>query len=147
MLARVVVIGLIASCARPAPRTMPPGSPAPEPHVDELGSIMGRVQANVPFGFCEDGMVSGLELAGVEVIVTSPALERPLRTVTDDRGVYKVARLPAGRYQVEFRHHASPRLSRDGVQVRLRRITPVFVRLQGSDALAPRCVHFATPVL
>jgi len=76
-------------------------------------------------------------MQGVAVIATSPALSRPVSTVTDEHGAYTLSGLPPGTYRLAFRGPAAPEVQRDGIEVRQHRTTPVFVRLWISEPIAP----------
>ena len=55
------------------------------------GSIIGQVTDQ-----------SGAVLPGVMVTATSPALQRQVTSVTNERGEYRLAPLPVGLYEVAF---------------------------------------------
>ncbi|MBS1119896.1 MAG: Carboxypeptidase regulatory-like domain [Deltaproteobacteria bacterium] len=76
-------------------------------------------------------------MQGFAVIATSPALSRPVSTVTDGHGLYKLSGLPPGTYRLVFRGPAIPEVQRDGIQVRPRRTTPLFVHLRIPESIAP----------
>src|SRR5574337_1139248 len=59
---------------------------------------------------------SGEKLAGVTVIVTSPAMQGTQTAISDENGFYKIAELPPGEYLVTF-YYAHITLERQGVGV------------------------------
>jgi Carboxypeptidase regulatory-like domain len=66
------------------------GSPAAGQQ-DLTASIIGQVTDQ-----------SGAVLPGVMVTATSPALQRQVTSVTNERGEYRLAPLPVGLYEVAF---------------------------------------------
>ncbi|MGN6108070.1 MAG: TonB-dependent receptor domain-containing protein, partial [Kofleriaceae bacterium] len=87
----------------------------------------GAIQGNVT----DDQ--SGEKLAGVTVSVTSPALQGALSAITDGDGFYKLSPLPPGEYTVTF-YYLEITLERGGVSVGVNRTTPVFQKLDQSQA-------------
>jgi hypothetical protein len=64
-------------------------------------------------------------LAGVTVIVTSPALAQTQTAITDDKGYYQIRQLPPGDYLVTF-YYADITLERSGIRVGIDKVTPVY---------------------
>src|SRR5690349_20302056 len=59
---------------------------------------------------------NGDKLAGVTVVVTSPALSQTQNVITDENGFYKVTDLPPGVYLVTF-YYADIQIQKSGVNV------------------------------
>jgi outer membrane receptor protein involved in Fe transport len=72
-------------------------------------------------------------LAGVTVIVTSPALSQSQSAITDDKGEYKITDLPPGDYLVTF-YYADITLERSGIHVGVGKATPVFQDIDQTKA-------------
>lgn len=61
---------------------------------------------------------AGLELSGVRIEVSSPALSGKLRTITTDaKGQYQVGDLPPGTYTIVFARDGFATLKREGVEL------------------------------
>jgi hypothetical protein len=96
-MARLIVICAVASCG---------GSPPPAPPSNSTGSltITGKVtdrEGRAPL----EGVTVIVNPAGRWAMTEGrpPEGEKPLAdTLTDATGVYKIAKLPAGRYDVRF---------------------------------------------
>jgi outer membrane receptor protein involved in Fe transport len=91
------------------------------------GSSAGAIQ-----GVVTDGK-SGDKLAGVTVIVTSPALSQTQTAITDENGYYQVGQLPAGDYLVTF-YYADITVERSGIRVGIDKTTPVYQKLNMAAA-------------
>jgi hypothetical protein len=78
-------------------------------------------------GVVSDG-ATGEKLAGVTVIVTSPALASTQTAITDENGFYKFTGLPPGEYLVTF-YYLELTIERSGVFVGVNKTTPVFQKL------------------
>ncbi len=76
---------------------------------------------------------TGEKLAGVTVIVTSPALSQTQTAITDENGTYQVAQLPPGDYLVTF-YYADITVERSGIHVGIDKTTPVFQKLNMAAA-------------
>src|SRR5690349_3321384 len=83
-------------------------------------------------GTVTDGK-NGDKLAGVTVIVTSPALSQTQTAITDENGAYQVGQLPPGDYLVTF-YYADITVERSGVRVGVGGTTPVFQKINTSAA-------------
>src|ERR1051325_2895674 len=59
---------------------------------------------------------TGDKLAGVTVIVTSPAMSQTQTAITDENGFYKITELPPGEYLVTF-YYADITIEQNGVHV------------------------------
>ena len=68
---------------------------------------------------------NGGSLAGVTVIVTSPALGQSQTAITDEKGFYKVSDLPPGLFLVTF-YYLDYTLEHPDVTVGIEKATPVF---------------------
>ncbi|NVB80614.1 MAG: DUF3520 domain-containing protein [Kofleriaceae bacterium] len=86
---------------------------------------------------------NGDKLAGVTVIVTSPALATTQTAITDENGFYKVTDLPPGQYLVTF-YYADLTVERSGVSVGVNKTTPVFQKLDVKAAGGERIEIWAT---
>ena len=75
-------------------------------------------------------------MQGVAIIATSPALSRPVSTVTNEHGQYRLSGLPPGTYHLTFRGPAGREVQRNGIKVRERGTTPVSA-LWISEPIAP----------
>ncbi len=82
------------------------------------GAVQGRVRDEE----------SGEDLAGVTVVLTSPAMEGAQTAITDEHGFFVVANLPPGSYLVTF-YYAEITVERSDVQVAAASATPVFEQL------------------
>jgi hypothetical protein len=76
---------------------------------------------------------TGEKLAGVSVVVTSPALGQSQSVISDDQGSYRLSGLPAGVYLVEF-FYADEHLQLSGVAVAKQRVTPLYQQIDESKA-------------
>jgi outer membrane receptor protein involved in Fe transport len=74
----------------------------------------------------------GDALAGVTVIVTSPALSQTQTAITDDKGFYQVNQLPAGDYLVTF-YYADKTIERSGIHVGIGKSTPVYQKINTTE--------------
>src|SRR5262245_24655284 len=74
---------------------------------------------------------SGDKLAGVTVVVTSPALSQTQTVITDENGYYQVGQLPPGDYLVTF-YYLENTVERSGIHVGVDKTTPVFQKLNSS---------------
>ncbi|NVB79004.1 MAG: TonB-dependent receptor [Kofleriaceae bacterium] len=83
-------------------------------------------------GVVTDGK-SGEKLAGVTVIVTSPALSQTQTAITDENGSYQVGQLPPGDYLVTF-YYADITVERSGIHVGIEKTTPVYQKLNMAAA-------------
>jgi len=90
-------------------------------------STTGAIQ-----GVITDG-ASGEKLAGVTVIVTSPAISQTQTAITDENGYYQVAQLPPGDYLVTF-YYADITVERSGIRVGVDKTTPVYQKLNMAAA-------------
>jgi len=89
------------------------------------GGTVGAVQ-----GVIKDE--KGDPLAGVTVIVTSPALSQTQTAITDEKGFYQVNQLPAGDYLVTF-YYADKTIERSGIHVGIGKSTPVYQTINTSE--------------
>src|SRR6478735_2622671 len=76
---------------------------------------------------------TGEKLAGVTVIVTSPAISQTQTAITDENGTYQVGQLPPGDYLVTF-YYADITVERSGIHVGIEKTTPVFQKLNTQAA-------------
>jgi outer membrane receptor protein involved in Fe transport len=83
-------------------------------------------------GTVTDGK-TGDKLAGVTVIVTSPALSQTQTAITDENGFYQVGQLPPGDYLVTF-YYADITVERSGIRVGIDKTTPVYQKLNMAAA-------------
>ena len=83
-------------------------------------------------GVVTDGQ-TGEKLAGVTVIVTSPALSQTQTAITDENGSYQVGALPPGDYLVTF-YYADITVERSGIRVGIDKTTPVYQKLNMAAA-------------
>jgi hypothetical protein len=74
---------------------------------------------------------SGEKLPGVTVIVTSPSLSGTQTAITDDSGVYRLAQLPPGKYQVAF-YYADVTLERSGIKLDKGKVAMVSQKIDQS---------------
>ena len=72
-------------------------------------------------------------LAGVTVIVTSPALAQSQTSITDDKGTYEVAELPPGVYLVTF-YYAEITVKQEDVHVGVGKTVPVYQTINQDSA-------------
>jgi outer membrane receptor protein involved in Fe transport len=91
------------------------------------GTTSGAIQ-----GIVTDGK-TGDKLAGVTVIVTSPALSQTQTAITDENGYYQVGQLPPGDYLVTF-YYADITVERSGIRVGVDKTTPVYQKLNMAAA-------------
>jgi hypothetical protein len=91
------------------------------------GSSTGGIQ-----GVVTDGK-TGEKLAGVTVIITSPAISQTQTAITDENGSYQVAQLPPGDYLVTF-YYADITVERSGIRIGIGKITPVYQKLNMAAA-------------
>jgi len=73
-------------------------------------------------------------MAGVTVIVTSPALIEPQTAFTDEDGRYKITELPPGTYVATF-YAEDSELRRTGITVSANQVTPVFQRIKRGEVV------------
>src|SRR5215831_16999256 len=99
---------------------------APSP-AEAQSKITGAIQGRVV------NADTGENLAGVTVVVTSPVLQGSQVAVSGDDGVYKVADLPPGTYQVTF-YIDKLTIQRGDVKVGANTTTPVYQRIKLSQA-------------
>jgi outer membrane receptor protein involved in Fe transport len=83
-------------------------------------------------GVITDGK-TGEKLAGVTVIVTSPAISQTQTAITDENGYYQVGQLPPGDYLVTF-YYADITVERSGIRVGIDKTTPVYQKLNMAAA-------------
>ncbi|HTL34638.1 MAG TPA: TonB-dependent receptor [Kofleriaceae bacterium] len=83
-------------------------------------------------GVVTDGK-TGDKLAGVTVIVTSPALAQTQTSITDENGAYSVTDIPPGDYLVTF-YYADITVERSGIRVGVGKTTPVFQKINMAAA-------------
>jgi hypothetical protein len=76
---------------------------------------------------------SGDGLAGVTVVVTSPALQGTQSAITDGSGVYKITNLPPGMYSATF-YYSDITVRRNNIGVGINRTTPGYVKMNTSQA-------------
>jgi len=77
---------------------------------------------------------SGDGLAGVTVVVTSPALQGTQSALTDGQGVYKITNLPPGTYSATFYYGSDITVRRNNIVVSINKTTPGYVKLNASQA-------------
>jgi len=97
----------------------------------ELASAQSSTAGAIQ-GVVTDGK-SGEKLAGVTVIVTSPALSQTQTAITDENGAYQVGALPPGDYLVTF-YYADITVERSGIRVGIDKTTPVYQKLNMAAA-------------
>jgi hypothetical protein len=76
---------------------------------------------------------TGESVAGVMVVVTSPALQGSQTAISDENGLYKITDLPPGTYLVAFSINQLT-IQRPDVHVGVDRTTPVFQKIRLSQA-------------
>src|SRR6266850_3079458 len=76
---------------------------------------------------------TGDKLAGVTVVVTSPALSQTQNVITDENGFYKVTDLPPGVYLVTF-FYADIQIQQNGVNVGVNKVTPIYQAIDQEKA-------------
>jgi Ca-activated chloride channel homolog len=76
---------------------------------------------------------TGKPLAGVTVIVSSPALPNAQTAITDDKGYYSIASLPAGIYLVMF-YYADLTVQHAGVAVSANQTVPIYQSIDSTKA-------------
>jgi outer membrane receptor protein involved in Fe transport len=76
---------------------------------------------------------SGEKLAGVTVVVSSPALQGTQTAISDESGQYKLSELPPGTYLVTFYINRLT-IERRDVNVGVDKTTPVFQKIKLSQA-------------
>lgn len=89
------------------------------PRVEAQSSTTGAIAGQVK------DRTTGDPLAGVTVIVSSPALAQTQSALTDDKGGYKVSDLPPGDYVVTF-YYGERTVQHNGVHVGIWKVVPVF---------------------
>ena len=87
----------------------------------------GAIQGGVTDG------KTGEKLAGVTVIVTSPALAQTQTAITDENGQYQIGQLPPGDYLVTF-YYADITVERSGIRVGVGGTVPVFQKINTAAA-------------
>jgi outer membrane receptor protein involved in Fe transport len=83
---------------------------------------------------------TGEKLVGVTVLVSSTSLQGEQTAFTDENGFYKITPLPPGQYVVTF-FYLKLKLERAGVNVGVNRTTPVFQKLDASQAIGGEIVQ------
>jgi outer membrane receptor protein involved in Fe transport len=76
---------------------------------------------------------TGEPLAGVTIVVTSPALQGTQSAITDGSGGYKVTNLPPGTYVVTF-YYSDVQVRRSGVIININKTNPVYIKLNTAQA-------------
>jgi Carboxypeptidase regulatory-like domain len=94
--------------------TLPPPHPDPDvetdPDGEDVADVLAQAEQRAEVRAREHNAIvgtvtsttTGESLAGVTVVVTSPALDASQTTITDGAGGYAVTGLPAGTYEVVF---------------------------------------------
>jgi hypothetical protein len=115
------VIVTAAACTYPTGRARPRPAVATAPVV----SPVAKVGAVTGIAYDAD---SGVPLAGITVVVTSPALKGKMAELTDDAGLYTIIGLPPGTYAVTF-FYADVTVARPNVTVNAGRTVQVDARI------------------
>jgi outer membrane receptor protein involved in Fe transport len=104
----------------------------------QTGSIIGTVTDP-----------DGVELAGVTVIIKSPALVLPqMTTVTNVRGIYRFLNLNPGTYQLTFMLEGMMNtIVRDGIQVRTNATSTINVQMQSKTISEEVVVKGQSPTI
>jgi hypothetical protein len=104
--------------------------------VNTTGSSFGSDSAATPDGGSLAGAVTdsktGEKLAGVTVIATSPSSKTTMTGITDEKGAYSIAGLPAGQYLVTY-YYGDKTIERSGISVRAKHTTPVYQKIDGAS--------------
>jgi outer membrane receptor protein involved in Fe transport len=101
------------------------------PQLAKVGHTQGATNGAIQ-GVVTDSK-TGEKLAGVTVIVTSPALAQSQTQISDENGFYKVGELPPGDYLVTF-YYADITVEQSGVHVGVGKTTPVYQRINQQQA-------------
>lgn len=116
---RLAVVATSLAAASTALGVSPAAMADPPPATaGTTGTILGTVT---------DGK-TGEKLAGVTIVVTSPALWQAQTAITDEDGTYQVQQLPPGDYVVTY-YYADISVERAGIHVGIDETTPVFEQL------------------
>jgi hypothetical protein len=75
---------------------------------------------------------TGEKLAGVTVIATSPRTKTTMTGITDEAGAFSIDGLPPGKYVVTY-YYADRTVERSGIDVRAKRTTPIYQKIDGSS--------------
>jgi hypothetical protein len=99
--------------------------------------MIEEAQAQSPTSGAIQGVVrdkaTGSTLAGVTVVVTSPALQGTQSAITDGRGFYKITNLPPGNYVVTF-YYTDITVRRPNTLVSINKVTPAFAKIDTTQA-------------
>ncbi len=76
---------------------------------------------------------TGDGLAGVTVVVTSPALQGTQSAITEGAGSYKITNLPPGTYQATY-YYSDITVRRNNILVSINKTTPAYVKLNTNQA-------------
>ncbi len=90
-------------------------------------AVTGAIQGVVTDKATGDG------LAGVTVVVTSPALQGTQSAITDGSGQYKITNLPPGTYSATF-YYSDITVRRNNILVSINKTTPGYVAMNTSQA-------------
>ena len=96
------------------------GSSTPEP--PKLGNIRGVVSDSK----------SGERIAGVTVIATNKKTNRAVTGITDGSGVYTLAGLPPGAWEMTF-YYGDMTVERTGIKVTANKDTPVYQKIDSTQ--------------
>lgn len=92
------------------------------------GAIQGRVTDP-----------AGDPLAGVTIVVTSPALQGSQTVITDADGTFKISNLPPGTYLAIF-YYGAAQVERRNILVSINRTTPVYQDINPDQAVSETIV-------
>jgi hypothetical protein len=76
---------------------------------------------------------SGEGLAGVTVVITSPALQGTQSAITEGSGQYKITNLPPGTYSATY-YYSDITVRRNNILVSINKTTPAYVKLNTNQA-------------
>ncbi|MBW2278647.1 MAG: carboxypeptidase regulatory-like domain-containing protein, partial [Deltaproteobacteria bacterium] len=76
---------------------------------------------------------SGEGLAGVTVVLTSPALQGTQSAITEGSGSYKISSLPPGTYSATY-YYSDITVRRNNILVSINKTTPAYVKINTSQA-------------
>jgi len=125
--AHVAMLSVAVSCTS-APRAKPQAAAVESPPTELpycTPSGMGIIQ-----GVVRD-QASSLPISDVTVVATSPALEGSAFELTDSQGMYLIANLPPGDYELVF-YYGEIKTHRANVTVGGGKVTPLPIKIEAS---------------
>src|SRR5688572_16697315 len=109
----LVISAALGVAVLPLGSTVAPDDAAAQSNT--TGAIQGKVTDEA----------SGEPLAGVTIVVSSPALQGTQTAFSDENGLYKISSLPPGTYLVTF-YFNQVTIERPEIAVGLNKVTAVF---------------------